>query len=372
MGSVFREHFGEPEFCAGCHELNQEVLVPGAAIDAVRWPDGTLPIHTTWSEWEAGPMNPSAPCNSCHMPPDAERGNSADLYNIFDLSEGIAAGWPRPPGAVRQHTWVGPRSEDSPMLALAASLQVYAEVEGGLLTATVTVKNVGPGHAIPTGEPLRSLVMLVRAECPSGPLQAVGGDAVPDFGGTKAQQDALGDWATWPAAAAGDVIRVMSRPGGHYDYTGYGPFGDGRFDAVAKGMPVQHVVGESTVVSVSDGSVTLSAPLPVGDVAYLAGPPTWPTEGGEPVGWAGAPGFAFARVLADESGRRMVAHFAATDVVSDNRLLPQQASSSVHVFSSPCEEPDVSAVLLHRAYPLEMAREKGWVLTDSVMVEVAP
>jgi hypothetical protein len=203
-------------------------------------------------------------------------------------------------------------------------------------------------------------------------LEAIGGDAVPDFGGAKARQDALGDWLQWPGAEVGDVIRVISRPGGYHDYLGHGPFGDGRFDASEKGMPVEQVVGEATVVSVSDGAVTLSAPLPMGDVAYLVGPPSWPSDGGEAGGWAGAPGFAFARVLADDSGRRMVPHFAATDVASDNRLLPQQAFSSVHVFSSPCDLPEVSAVLLHRAYPLEMALQKGWALTDSMMVEIAP
>ena len=371
MGSVYRDHFAEPEFCAGCHELQQEVLVPGAAVDSLRWPDGKLPVHTTFSEWEAGPMNPAAPCASCHMPPDAEVGNSADLYNIINLTEGVTTGWPRASGAVRKHTWIGPRYVDSPMLELAASVDITKSVVGGELTASVTVKNVGPGHAIPTGEPLRSLVLLVRAECAAVPLDPTGGDAVPDIGGALDWQASSGDWSVWPGAQVGDVIRVVVRPGGFYDYVGYGPFGDGTFDATAKGMAVEEVVGESTVLSVAADVVTLDQPLPVGDVAYRVSPGAWPVDGAVASGWAGAPGFAFARVLADEDGRRMVPHFAATDVVSDNRLLPQESWTSTHRFTSPCPDPVVTAVLVHRAYPLDMAAQKGWTLTDSVMVEAS-
>jgi len=256
------------------------------------------------------------------------------------------------------------------MLGLAASVDVVKSVDAGVLTASVTVKNVGPGHAIPTGEPLRSILLLVEANCLGAPLESAGGDAVPDFGGALDAREAADDWTVWPGAAIGDVIRVVRRPGGFYDYVGYGPFGDGRFDAAAKGMPVEEVVGEATVVSVAVDVVTLDQPLPAGDVAYRVSPGAWPTEGGEAKGWAGAPGFAFARVLTDVSGRRMVPHFAAIDVVSDNRLLPQQSWTSEHLFTTPCAQPEVTAVLVHRAYPLALALQKGWTLADSVMVEV--
>jgi len=369
MGSVQRDHFSTAEFCGGCHQLDQPVLVPGVAVDLARWPDGTLPIHSTYAEWEAGPMNPAAPCASCHMPADAEVGNAADLYNFITLTPDVVTGWPRDPGAVRQHTWVGPRYVDSPMLGLAASVDIAKSVDAAELTASITVKNVGPGHAIPTGEPLRSLVVLVRAECDAVPLVPSGGDAVPDFGGALDRQDAAGDWSVWPGAVVGDAIRVISRPGGHYDYPGFGPFGDGTFDPLAKGMPVEHVVGESVVTAVVGDVVTLDQPLPAGDIAYRAPGGPWPVDGAVASGWAGSPGFAFARVVTDRNGRRMVPHHAAVDVASDNRILPQQTWTSTHQFTSPCPDPEVSAVLLHRAWPLEMARVKGWSLTDSVMAE---
>ncbi|MFZ5475289.1 MAG: hypothetical protein ACOZNI_00825 [Myxococcota bacterium] len=372
MGSVHREHFHEPEICGGCHEQYQEVLVADGAADLSRWPDGRLPIHTTYSEWEAGPMNPAAPCQSCHMPPKPDVGNSADLYNEFEnVLIGVSAGWERAPGEVRAHAWWGPRQRESGMLEAAASVHVEKTVADGVLAARVTVRNVGPGHAIPTGEPMRSLVLRVEATCDGTPLAATGGDAIPDFGGWLDRKDGGEDWSTWPGAEVGDVVRVVRRTGAFHDYAGFGPFGDGTFPAAEKGMPIEEVVGEATVVAVEGDVVTLDRALPEGDVAYRGEAASLPIDGDEALAVAGAPGFAFARVLVGADGARMVPHFVAVDVASDNRLLPQESWTSTHTFAATCADPEVHAVLVHRAYPLDLARERGWALTESVMTEAS-
>jgi hypothetical protein len=359
MGAVYTPLFHEARLCAGCHEQEQAVLVSGAAADPTRWPDGVLPIHSTYSEWEAGPMNPSAPCQSCHMPPAPDVGNAADLYNQFDdVIVGVGAGWERPPGAVRAHTWYGPRQPDANMLALAASVAIGTTLADGTLTAAVTVTNAGPGHAIPTGEPLRALILLVSATCDGAPLVATGGDVVPDYGGALDTKAAGADWSVWPGAAVGDTIRVVRTPGGWRDYTGHGPFGDGRFSAADKGLAVESYVGAATVTAVDGDRVTLDSALPLGDVAYRV----------RDAAYAGAPGFAFARVLVGADGARMVPHFLAVDVASDNRLLPTAAWTSTHEFASACAAPTVRATLLHRDYPYALATARGWAITDQVMV----
>lgn len=371
MGSVHREHFHEAVFCAGCHQLDQEVLVPGAAADPTRWPDGRLPIHSTYAEWLAGPMNPAAPCRSCHMPPDPTVGNSADLgADGAGATAGVAAGWYRPPGAVRHHAWYGPRQRESGMLELAATVDVETAWEGADLVATVTVTNVGPGHAIPTGEPLRTIVLLVEATCGGAPAPAVGGDAVPDFGGTLERKESGEDWTRWSDAAPGDVVRVVRRTGAWRDYVGHGPFGDGTFDAADKGMPVEEVAGEAVVTGVAGGVASFDRALPAGDTAYLGRGGSLPADGEPALPRAGAPGFAFARVLVGPDGRRMVPHFLAVDVASDNRLLPQQSATTVHRFAPGCADPVVSAVLVHRAYPPALAAERRWTLEESVMARV--
>jgi len=367
MGSVERQFYHEARYCAGCHELEQEGYA--AEIDLERWPTGKIPIHSTYSEWETGPMNPAAPCQSCHMPPNPSISNSADLQNVLESSTGVVGGWQKDPGTTRRHTWPGPRSETVPMLQLAAALFVEKEIEDGVLEARVRVKNVGPGHGIPSGEPLRSILLHVEAYCGDTLSPPIGGDVIPQFGGSLEVRSRDEDWTFWGQAEPGQILRVVTLGDGYHDYAGYGPFGDGRFSAEEKGMPIEEYLGEVEILSVNDGVVTLSGDLPDGDKVYRVNP--GPKDGElASQGMAGAPGFGFARVLGDAEGRIMVPHYLANDVVSDNRLLPQQSWTSSHQFAVDCEQPRVHARLLYRAYPLELARERGWQLEDQVMTEV--
>ena len=218
MGSVARDHFHGAEFCSGCHQLDQAALVPGAAIDRKRWPDGRLPIHSTYEEWRAGPFAPGTPCQSCHMPSDARVLNSSDLQ-LFLVSQGAAGGWPRPAGTTRRHVWAGPRQPEFRMLRLAAALSVDRSVAGNELTVRVKVRNVGCGHALPTGEPMRSMVVRVEASCGGQPLVATGGRLHPRLRaattgarrrvtiGAPGPARAWGRWCAWcSAAAAGSTI----------------------------------------------------------------------------------------------------------------------------------------------------------------------
>ena len=360
MGSVQRDHFRKSEFCAGCHELRQSDFTDGRVPDAARWPTGSIPVQTTFSEWMAGPLSTSAPCQSCHMPPDAEAGNHGDIQIYADPIIGIVAGWFRPAGSMRKHTWPGPRQPGSRMLALAAALQISKQIAADRVVARVTVKNVGAGHAIPTGEPLRHLLLTVRAECDGTPLSPIGGAAVPDYGGYRQQKQSGDDWAVWPGAQVGDRIRVIDQPGDYVDYRGVDPFADDRWTPEQRGLLREVYRGESIVVGVTGDRVTLDAPLPAGARAYLVRSED---------DWAGRPGFGFARVLAAADGRRMVPHFAALDVVSDNRLMPQTEWTSEHTFAATCADPIVHAELAYRRYPVRLAREKRWSLQTQPMTE---
>jgi hypothetical protein len=355
MGAVQRDHFLDATICAGCHELDQPSLV-STALDTARWPSGTLPIHSTYSEWVETPLNPALPCQGCHMPTDSTVTNSADLQ-LLDVGVGIATGWPRPPGSVAQHIWDGPRNDASTLLALAASLKVESTTDAGVQTVSVSVSNVGAGHAIPTGEPMRALVLTVEGGCGDNTLKAIGGHSIPDVGGALDRRDSTEDWSVWPGASAGDVVRVVALAGGHHDYAGHGRFGDGSFDAEAKGMPIEEVVGFSTIDSVNGDAVTFDEPLPAGDVAYR----------GDGRARAGAAGFAFARVLADADGLRMVPHHKAVDVVSDNRIPAGATWTSTHQFEATCADPTASAWLTHRPYPETLRRERGWEDRDQVI-----
>jgi hypothetical protein len=99
-------------------------------------------------------------------------------------------------------------------------------------------------------------------------------------------------------------------------------------DPLQKGLTRLRVVGQSTVVAVMGDQVEFDVPLPPGDIAFR-GRPDW-FSAADPLdaaAVAGAPGFAFARVLADDDGQIMVPHHRAVDVVSDNRILPASSTS---------------------------------------------
>jgi hypothetical protein len=373
MGAVHSELFATADLCAGCHEHYQEAVVPGTSVDTSRWPTGRIPVQTTWAELRDGPLGLDVPCQSCHMPPDPDVGNAADLGNVLDTDPGLAAGWYREAGSVRRHAWFGPRSDEQRMLDLAATLTLSSTVEDGVLTVDLTAKNSGPGHAIPTGEPMRQIVALVEAKCGGTTLEATGGDAVPDFGGALDRQDATGDWNVWPGASVGQQIRVIERTGAWHDPPGTGPFGDGTFTAEQKGMPVEVVVGTVTITAVApDGTITTDTPIPDGDIAYRVDASSGlRTEGAPATTLAGAPGFAFARVMVDADGNRNVPHFLAVDVASDNRLPPQQSWTSHHTFATPCADPTVQAQLVYRSYPVLLARERGWDNPEQVMAEAS-
>ncbi|MCB9683253.1 MAG: hypothetical protein H6733_17440, partial [Alphaproteobacteria bacterium] len=369
MGSVYAPVFHEATLCAGCHELRQAALVPGTDVDRARWPDGTLPIQSTWSEWSAGPLAGVAPCQSCHMPPDAEAGNTADIDLVPSPRVGRIAGWWRPAGTSRHHSWDGPRSADGALLKLAATLEVATARDADTLSVDVTVRHTGAGHALPTGEPFRAVILAVSATCDGTPLVATGGDAIPFAGGAWARQEAGGDWSRWPGARVGQVVRVV-RHDGWRDDPSPGPFGDGTFTGAAAGNRHLQVVGQATITAVDgDGRVTFDAALPEGDEAFLGDAGALvPGQAGRAV--AGAPGHAFARVLADADGALQVPHHRAVDVVSDNRLVPGTAVHTTHTFAATCADPVVTAQLVWRGLPVTLVAERGWTSPDRPIAEV--
>lgn len=372
MGAVYRDHYTTSEFCSGCHQWDAQVEPGWGDIDTQRWPDGRLPVHSTYEEWAESPVNGQATCQTCHMPPNLDVINGADVIDVEQgLLPGRDQGWHRPLGSVRSHSWIGPRQPESEMLQQAAELELTHEVTGGEVVANVTVRNHGAGHAVPTGEPMRNIVLLVEATCDGQPLTATGGASVPEFGGWLDRKEAPEDWTNWPGAKVGELVRVVQRTGDWYDYDGFGPFGDGSFTPEQKGLPVDLVVGESEITAMAGDVPTFEPPLPSGDVAYRVEPlGSLDALSGPARAVAGAPGFGFARVMQAFDGSRDVPHHRAVDVVSDNRLLPKQEWTSEHRFEATCANPRVGAVLVFRPYAFSLARERQWDQGEAVMAQV--
>lgn len=393
MGVVQRDHYRNGELCSGCHQHDAAPFALAGEIDLSRWPDGVLPVQSTWREWLDGPFGELVACNSCHMPPNPQAANTQDVQALGAVALGIPGGWLRAPGEVRHHSWLGPRSDDPRMLRQAAALFIAKELQGDQLTARVTVRNTGAGHAIPTGEAMRSLILLVEASCDGVIQPAVGGHVVPSLGGVIDERSAPAPLLAFPQARPGDRIRLLQTDG-WIDYRGFGPFGDGVFSGPALGLPNQQFVAELVVWQASQGGgpvqVTRTvdetgAPVPPSpseqqqiaqwlersDSALLVAPSVVPSRDRAMQMWGGFPGFTFARVMASETGALQVPHYRAVDVVRDNRLLPQEDFTTTHVFQVSCAEPVVTATLLHRRFPFWLNLQRGWDTDDRLMSRVS-
>jgi hypothetical protein len=378
MGASPQPKFKEATFCAGCHQQLQPALVPGDTLDPVQWPDG-LPIHTTFDEWQAGPYAAAGtPCQFCHMPAHFDLTNAIDLATPENAS--ITFGYPRPPEDIRAHTFRSPLAGTPRLIDGALFVSVALVQNGSELDATVSLTNVGCGHAVPTGEPLRALVMLVTASgsgC-GGAVVASAGMTVFDVGGSLARGvvgsdvTAAGNVLTWPAAAAtaqvGQVVRAVRPTGTFDDYTGVGFFATA--SPAEKGLEVMTPVGEAVVANVAAGDVTLASALAVapGDIVFL-GEPVALGQGVPSKAYAGAPGYAFAKVLTDAGGARQVPHYRAVDIASDNRIPPGDNAVTSHRFTLPagCTDATVRAEVLYRPLPLGEARRRGWSALDYVI-----
>jgi hypothetical protein len=265
-------------------------------------------------------------------------------------------------------------------------LDVAAVPINGALAVTTQVQQSAAGHAMPTGEPMRSLLLVLHAEACGSELSASDGMTLDDWGGALAEGvmgagvSVNGSQLTWAAAAGaakiGAIVRVVRPTGAYDDYPGVGFFADPTLTAPEKGVPIQAPIGEATITNVAGSTLTLSQPIATqdGDVVYLGEALAWPpADDTSSLAIAGHAGYSFARTLVDANGARGVPHFRAVDMVSDNRLAPGVARTTTHTFAVPpgCTSAKVEAVLLYRPFPVALARERGWTEAHDYVVTTA-
>jgi hypothetical protein len=381
MGGSFQPKFATSEICGGCHHQNQEAMLPGIALDAARWPSG-LPTHSTYDEWAASSYNtPGTQCQFCHMPKD-DTGlvNSVDVTHVEDAS--ITFGYVRTPEEIRQHIFRSPLAGSPRLIDKAVTVGIAGAVNAGVLGVTAQIKNVNVGHAIPSGEPMRSLLLRIHADACGKAMLPAGGMTLDDWGGAIAGATVggavtlNGAQLTWTAGAAlakaGNVIRVVRPTGTFDDYAGVGFFADPALTPAQKGLELRTPVGEAQVISASGGVITLSASLTVqaGDLVLLGEPESWPpVDGAVSPALAGAAGYSFARTLVDPLGQRGIPHYRAIDMVSDNRIGPQAKATTTHTFTIPagCASATITAVVVYRPIPVALAHRRGWDARDYVI-----
>jgi hypothetical protein len=381
VGGSYQPGYSASTYCGACHEQKQEALVPGTALDAARWPGG-LPTHSTYSEWAASSYNtPAGQCQSCHMPKD-DTGltNSLDVTTPVDAS--ITFGFVRAPDQIRQHTFQGALAGTPRLIDGALQLSLAAAPGGPGLAVDVQVLNKGSGHAIPSGEPMRALLLLIDADACGQALTPAAGMTLDDVAGATAAGQvgvdvtAAGSTLTWAAGAklakAGDAVRVVRPTGTFEDYAGIGIFAGPGLTPAQKGVEIRTPVGEAKVLSAAGAQLTLSAALAAqaGDLVYLGDAVAAPvTDGDASRALAGRAGHTFARVLVDATGARGVPHHRGVDLASDNRLASGASATTHHGYGVPvgCAAATVTAKLVYRRSGVTLARQRGWDARDYVV-----
>ena len=197
----------ESAFCAGCHY--------GVFSDTL--------IYNSYGEWLASPYSDpetGQTCQDCHMPPAKNydlnlmassvksnlplvQGSEWALpavlpeternYFVFPWKEGLY----RDPQQVHNHQMPG--ASDPTLLRQAVTMKATAEVADGHLAVNVNITNDKTGHNVPTGSPLRNMILVVQAFAENGdPLPLLGGQQLPAW---------TGDYAGYPGKGFAKILQ---------------------------------------------------------------------------------------------------------------------------------------------------------------------
>ena len=381
MAASPQEKFNQSVFCAGCHEHEQPALVPDTSLDMEKWPNG-LPIQSTYSEWQEGPFNnPETPCQWCHMPSYVDKTNAVDIATVENQS--ITFGFPRPVEDVRQHIFRSPFEGEPRLIDTAVHLSIQAKRVGDALEVSTSIANVGCGHAIPSGEPMRAMYVLIDVESDCTELSLQSGPVIGEIGGYLVQgvigesiylnNDTL-EWALPEGIPSTGVMIQILRPTGQFqDYTGIGYFGESDRTLEEKGLSEMVLVGTIGVTQIEVGLVmNESMAVQEGDQVFLVTAEQMEqplVDGMSSQSLVGRTGQSFAKVLIDTNGERQVPHYRAVDILRDNRIPPGSNVVLNHVFqaSEACTSGTVTATMIYRPHPMTLSQQYGWEAQDFVI-----
>ena len=196
--------YKESAYCASCHY--------GVFSNTV--------VYNSYGEWVDSPYSAAETgqtCQDCHMPV-AEHYETAQAsvvnalvaleermgvplpaglatvkaavdknYFVFPEQDGVF----RPRNQVHNHDMPG--AMDVAFLQSAVTMQVTAEITDDTVNVTVNVTNDGAGHHVPTGSPLRQMLLVVSAKDAAGTMLAQArGPVLPDWAGDVAGQPGKG------------------------------------------------------------------------------------------------------------------------------------------------------------------------------------
>ena len=176
----FHPLFRHSNYCAPCHN--------GKFWDVL--------AYSEFQEWAASDYaKKGVHCQDCHM-------KSSSKPTRFALEE--KGGNLRDPLAIHSHVNYG--IMDKAFMTESIQLETKAVLQNQIVTVNVTVRNANAGHAYPTGNPMRNMLLLIEAKDDRGKvLPLMKGEVVPLWGGVGDR--ARGNYAGLPGKGFAKVLR---------------------------------------------------------------------------------------------------------------------------------------------------------------------
>ena len=129
--SVFAPKLGESTFCLACHSNSQNAH--------------GISFCSTENEWQKSSFSKKGiQCQDCHMPG----------------TEGVAAQLGKMRDRIHSHAFYGGYSEE--MLRNCAKIDLQADEKDGNTELFIKVSNHSVGHALPTGSPMRMVILKLE------------------------------------------------------------------------------------------------------------------------------------------------------------------------------------------------------------------
>jgi hypothetical protein len=171
--------------------------------------DGSMvPIQTTyqeWKQWQDG-LSPNDPnkgkkCQDCHMSWRKEM-LPYDNYIVDGMARNMWGTY-RSPQTIHPHHFDGGTETQ---LKTALAMELEGQVTEGRLTIDVYITNTNGGHWVPTGETMRSVMLLLHVTDSKGrPLSMTKGSSLPEWTGKGKSED--GNYSGLPGTVFARVLR---------------------------------------------------------------------------------------------------------------------------------------------------------------------
>jgi hypothetical protein len=218
MAASYNSLFDSGRFCSTCHSHlkrlgGDKTWGRRKIYSNEEWAgfgfenNNILPIQTTFQEWKqwqeglpAGDPNKDKKCQQCHM----SWQKRLLPYENFVVDDGARRMWGtyRSPDRIRPHHFEGTTKAQ---LQNALAMELEGEIQGNQLLLKIHISNTNGGHWVPTGEPMRSVMLLVEArDSEDKPLKFIRGSRVPEWVGLGRQEE--GDFGGLPGAVFAKVL----------------------------------------------------------------------------------------------------------------------------------------------------------------------